>query len=167
MKAYLLFVAAIAAWCPRALCGQLRPLSVCEALNSVADHQSVRIRAELASTRHETYLFEGTGQDPCPGWRKRFFTAPASLPIIIGSYSGVRVSHDLFRDNLEFVLHLKDLYKTNPSAHHMVTIKGVLIRKPWMLIFRSADGSYFGFGEGIEGGSAALLVVTSPIMEDR
>jgi len=68
------------------------------------------------------------------------------------------------RGNLEFVRRLKG---TDQSAHHMVTMSGVLIRRSWALIFRRANGAYIGLGEGLDGGSAALLVVTSTAVEDR
>jgi len=164
--AYLTFIAMIAGW-PQHLNAQVRPLSVCEALNSAGDHRAVLIHAAIASTQHQTYLFEGTGRDRCPGWRKRFFTAPSAIPIVFSSYSGVHVSDTLFRENLDFVQHLRSLQKANPSAHHMVTISGVLIRKSWALIFRRAGGAYVGWGEGLDGGSAALLVVTSAPIWDR
>jgi hypothetical protein len=166
--AYLTFIATTAVWWwPHSLRAQVRALSVCQALNSAADHQRVLIHAAIASTQHQTYLFEGNGRDPCPGWRKRFFTAPSAIPIVFGSYSGVHVSDNLLRDNLEFVQRLKGLQKADPSALRMVKIGGVLIRKRWTLVFRRANQAYVGWGEGLDGGSAALLVVTSAAIEDR
>lgn len=165
--AYLTFVATIAAAWPQLVSGQARPLSVCEALNSAADHQAVVIHAAIASTRHGTYIFEGTGREPCPGWPKRFFTAPSSIPIFVGPYPGLRVPDHLLRDYRPFGEHLRILQSANLSALHMVTISGVIIRKLGRLSFRSADGSYFGWGEGLDGGSAAMLVMTSVPIEDR
>ena len=163
----LTFIVTVSAAWAQSLGAPARPLSICEALNSAFDHQAVLIHGAIGSTRHTTYLFEGTGQDPCPGWRKRFFTAPSAIPIVVGSYSGVHVPDKLFRDYLDFEQRLKSLQRANPSASNMVTIGGVLIRSRWPLIFRRADGGYVGWGEGLDGGSAALLVVTSVPVEDR
>ena len=164
---YLVSIMSIVTASTHLLLAQTRPLSVCEALNSAADHQAVLIHATVASTRHGSYLFEGTGQDPCPGWRKRFFTAPAAIPIVTGSYGRVHVPADLFRSYFDFEQRMNSLRKADPSAHFAVTISGVIIRKKWPLIFWSADGEYVGWGEGANGGSAAVLVVTSAPIEDR
>lgn len=155
----------LAAW-PQSLSAQPRPLGVCEALNSAVDHQAVVIHANLALTPHLTYVFDGTADEPCPGWRKRFITAPAAIPILIGSYSEVRVPDSLRNDLTNFLLHLRGR-TVNRSGRFMVTISGVLIRKPWLLTFRGATGEYVGWGEGLYGGFAALLVVTSVPIEDR
>jgi hypothetical protein len=164
-SASLKFAVVIAAGWPQLLCGQTRPMSVCDALNSAADRQVVVIRAAIASTPHQTFLFEGTGRDPCPGWRKRFFTAPSVIPTIFGSYAGVHVPDNLLLENLHFVQHLKSIQQVKPSAQLFVTVKGVLIRKRWPLIFRNSDGIYCCWGEGVDGGSAAVLVVTSTPIE--
>jgi len=163
MKTYLIFMATIAAAGSLPLSAQERTLGLCETLNSAVNHQAVVIHTPMGVTRHGTFLFEGTGQDPCPGWPKRFFTAPSAIPVIIGYYPGIRVSDDLYRDNFDFVQRLRTLEKANPSFRHMVTIRGVLVRKPWLLSFRGRDGSYGGWGEGVNGGAAAVLVVTAPI----
>jgi hypothetical protein len=165
--AYLAFIAtAVAAW-PQSPDAEARRVGVCEVLNSAADHQTVLIHAAIASNGHMTYLFDGTGNDPCPGWRKRFFTAPSSIPILTASYSGVPVSSGLSREYIDFSQRLKSLQRANPSTHHMVTISGVVIRKRWPLIFRRGDGSYVDFGGGVDGGHEALLVVTSAPVLDR
>lgn len=165
--AYLTLMVTITIGCPKLTHAQARPLSVCEALNASTDHQTVLIHAAVAATRHETYLFDGNGQDPCPGWRKRFFTAPAAIPLVTVSYAGVQVPTRLFQDYLDLEQRLKSLQSANPFARNMVTIKGVVIRKPWTLIFRQADGAYVGLGAGLNGTSAALLVVTSAAVVDR
>ena len=158
---YATFIATVACMLSQQLGAQERPMGVCDSLNSAKDHQSIVIHAAIMSTRHETYLFEGTGQDPCPGWRKWLFTAPASIPIVVGSYFGVQVSDSLFSNYVDFIQRLKSRQKTTKSAHKMVTVSGVIIRKPWPLAFRGREGTYVGWGEGINGGSAALLVLTS------
>jgi hypothetical protein len=165
--ANLKFIAIIAAAWPLSMKAQVWPLGVCDALNSIRDHQAVVIRAAVASTRHQTFLFEGTGKDPCPGWPRRFFTAPSVIPIVIYSYSRVHVSDDQARRTLDFELRLKKLQEADPSAPHMVTLSGVLIRKRWLLVFRTSDGTYCCGGVGLDGGYAALLVVTSIVAEGR
>jgi hypothetical protein len=145
------------------LSAEERPLSVCEALNKSADHQRVVIRAKIAIS-HQIYLFEGTGQDPCPGWRKRFFTAPSAIPLLFGSFSGVPVSDEVRRTSTDFVLRLR---KTDRATDHIVTATGVLLRKPWPLSFRAADGTWGGWGSGIDGGSGSILVLTSVPIEDH
>jgi hypothetical protein len=159
----LALIALIAAGCSQSLRAQPRPLGVCEALNSVADHRTVVIHA-LMGISHQTYLYEGNGEEPCVGWRRRFLTAPAVIPVLFGSFSWVLVSEKVRRDSIDFVRHLKQL---NLSANHMVMVNGVLIRKPWTLSFRGVDGSWAGWGMGLEGGDAALLVLTSAPGEDR
>ncbi len=146
---------------------QTRSLSVCDALTSGVDHQVVVIHAAIALYRHGTYIFEGTGQDPCPGWRKQFFTAPASIPLAIASYPGVSVPTNIFRDNADILSRIRNRQQANSIARFMVTVRGVLIRKSLPLIFRRLDGKYVGFAEGIDGTSAALLVATSVLVEDR
>lgn len=165
--ACLTFLTAITAAFSQPLGAEARALSVCDVLNSAADHQTVLVHASIASNGHMVYLFDGTGSDPCPGWRKRFFTAPATIPILTGSYAGVHVSSELFRECLDFSQRLTSLQKANRYTHHMVTIGGVVIRKRWPLIFRSGDGSYVDLGGGVVGGYEAFLVVTSAPVLDR
>jgi hypothetical protein len=166
-SACLTILATVAAGWPLVLNAETRPLSVCEALNSTADHQAVVIHAAIVTYRHGAYIFEGTGQDPCPGWPKRFFTAPAAIPLFLGPFRGVHLPDGMVQGYLDFSRRLRNLQSSSPSVRHMVTISGVIIRKPWPLIFRNTDGTYGGWGEGIDGSSAAMLVVTSVPLEDR
>ena len=163
---HLIVTVTIAIGLPESLVAQTRPLGICQALNSAANHQLVTIHGRVVLS-HGDYLVEGTGRDPCPGWRTRLFTAPASIPLVIESYNGVRVPEGLIRNYVDFMVRLRSLQKANPSAQHMVTISGVLIRKALPLSFRGSGGSYAGWGEGAEGGFAAELVVTSLPVEDR
>ena len=164
---YLTLIAAIGAVLAQPMKAEMHVRSVCDALNSAADRQAIVIHAVIASNRHGTFLVEGTGQDPCPGWRRRFLTAPSAIPLVFGSYSGVHVPDDLSRENMAFILRLKRPAKEDPRTRLVVTARGVLIRKRWPLIFRMADGSYCCWGEGIGGGSASVLVLTSSLVEDR
>jgi len=159
-RASVAFLAVIAAGCPLSAKAQVHPLTVCEALNSVRDHETIAIRAPVVSV-HGTALLEGTGQDPCPGWPQRFFTAPSAIPLLFGSIFGVHVSPSVLHDSIEFVVRLRKLQEENPSNRHTVTVNGVLIRKRWPIIFRAHDGTFCCWGLGPHGGYAALLVVTS------
>jgi len=165
-RRHLVYFAIIALTCLRSAICQSRPLGVCDALNSAVDNQAVVIHAAIASTQHGNFLFEeGTSPEPCPGWPNHLFTAPPVIPLILGSYAGVDVSHDLFWKNVELLLRLRTLQKANPSLVHMVTVSGIVIRKRWPLIFRNRKGEYCCWGEGPDGSYAALLVVTSPLTE--
>ena len=165
VTACLAFVALITAGWLQSLEAQQRALGVCEALNSVRDHQAVTIHAAIASTRHATFLFEGTAENPCPGWPTRFFTAPAVIPVLL-SYPGVRGWDGLSRANLDFMVRLKNMQRADRSKRQIVTVTGVFIRNGSLLSFRKADGSYFRWGDDFFGGAAAFLVATEPI-EDR
>jgi hypothetical protein len=159
-RAYLAFFAVIAAGCPLSADAQVRPLTVCEALTSVRDREAIVIRAHVVSV-HWTELLEGTGEDPCPGWPRRFFTAPSAMPLLWGSIFGVHVSEAVLHDCIEFGVRLHKLQKEDPSNRRAVTVNGVLMRKRWPVIFMAHDGTYCCWGLGPDGGYAALLVVTS------
>jgi hypothetical protein len=139
-----------------------RVLGVCEALNSVSDHQAVVIRGEYGGG-HMTLIYEGDPSEPCLGWPKRFFTAPASIPVFGVSYAGVFVSREMSRAFFDFSMRVR---KAGPAARHTVTVSGVIIRKPLLLSFRGRDGTYIGWGEGLYGGCAAVLVLTSVPVEN-
>jgi hypothetical protein len=62
---------------------------------------------------------------------------------------------------------LNRFQKANPDARLTVTIRGIVIRRRWPLVFWNSKGEYCCWGEGIDGGVAAVLVVTSTPIEDR
>ena len=72
----------------------------------------------------------------------------------------------VLRGSLAFTLRLKAMQRAEPAGLRLVTAKGVLRRKPWLLSFRRADGWYGGWGEGPDGGNAAVLVLTSVPAEE-
>jgi len=162
-RAHLALIATLAALLPLPVNSQPTVLGVCEALNSARDHQAVVIHGAISATRHEAFLFEGTALDPCPGWPKYFFTAPSAIQVLLGSYAGVHVSHELFRANADSVVNLT----SDSSVSHTVTVGGVIVRPRWPLIFRNAKGEYCCWGEGTGGRYAAVLVLTSPLIEDH
>ncbi len=160
-----LMAISVAALSP-SLGAQTQPLGVCEALNSASDHQAVVLHAAVAAS-HQTYLFEGTGQEPCPGWRTHFFSAFSVIPIVFGSFSGINVPDNVRRELIGFGVRLRGLQRADPSARHMVTMRGVLVRKPLALGFKGTNGQWGGWGEGLDGAYAAVLVVTAPPIEDQ
>ena len=97
---------------------QSKPLSVCEALNSAADHQELVLR----------------GVSP-----------KGSMAIHVPDRKAAHA-------------------KREPRCYASgLAIKGVLIKKPWPLIFRRQDGTYWGNGFGQDGGCPTILVITSTI----
>jgi hypothetical protein len=138
-----------------------RTVGVCEALDSIGDHQTVAIRATLSLNRHGTFLVEGTGNDPCPGWPSHFFTAPSAIPVFNGPGFDVRVPGVEVQRTLDILVKLRNAHIANPSRTFSTTLNGVLIRKRWSLIVRYPDGTYHGDGFGPASDCAALLVVTS------
>jgi len=157
---HLALFAAIALMCEALLAAAERPMGVCEAFNSAVDHQVVTIEARIAFTTHLTYLFEGTGRDPCPGWRKRIFAAPSVIPIAIGARE-IRMPKVLIYEWLELfgIWRMRD--RAGPSLKLIGTVRGVIIKKQFPLSFRLSDGEYFGWGEGLDGAYAAVIVPTS------
>jgi hypothetical protein len=162
LKIFVLLAAAL----PGAAVAQPRAIGVCEALNSVPDHQAVAIRAKLWSGPHGLYLIQGNKGDPCPDWPRHLFTTPSSIPVWIGSYEGVHVSADQQRPLLDLIIRVRRLQDASPTAQSVVTLSGVFLRKKWVFIFRYPDGSYRGAGFGPDGGSAAVFVATS-VLADR
>ena len=142
------------------LSAQTQPSNVCEVLNSAVNRQVVTIHAILAGGE----LVEGSGQEPCPGWPRHFFTAPSAIPLMTSSYAGVTIPDSLRKTNFNFLVRMWSLQRKNPSSRYWMAVNGVLIRKPWLLSYRGLDGVYVGWGEGLYGGNAALLVVTAPIV---
>ena len=154
-------IALLAAAFPVTVTAQPRTVGVCEALNSIGDHQPASIRGTLSMTRHGAFLVEGTGTEPCQGWPQRLFTAPSAIPLFNGSYSGVRVPDGQIQRTLDFFKRLRNFQNAERSPRPVATVSGVLIRKTWLLVFRYPDGTYHGGGVGPDGAYAALLVVTS------
>jgi len=164
-RAYRIFIGAVFIGWAFSMSAQVRPLGVCEALNSVEDRQQVVIRAAVRSTRHGIFLFEGTGQDPCPGWPARLFTAPATIPLLSATYPGVGTSIEQARKSENLALRLRRLQASNPASLYIVTVRGVILRKRLLLTVRFGDGSYCCGGFRLDGSYAALLAVTAILDE--
>jgi hypothetical protein len=155
-------VAVIAAGIVAVAHAEDRPVSVCAALDSIRDREEVTIHAHLLQTGHLTAVAEAfDNDDPCPGWRRRFFTGPSLIPLV-GPMFGVRVSPDVWHKVLDFLVQQRKRRIEDPSYRPMVTVRGVFIRKTWPVIFRNRDGAYCCWGLGLDGSFPALLIVTSP-----
>jgi hypothetical protein len=141
---------------------QTQPMSVCQMLDSAADHQEVVARVKIAGSHHHGFwLTEGPNVDPCPGWRKRFFTAPSALIPIVSSRFGVHLTPEEERAGRDFLNRLFDLSRRDTRATNdlTVTLKGVFVRKAWPWIFRGRSGDWVGNGFGPSGGCAAVFVI--------
>jgi hypothetical protein len=125
---------------------QSEALTVCQMLKSTPEHSEVIVTGEITGESHHGYfLSEALGSDPCPGWRRQLFTAPAAAAIVITSSFGVSLTNSEQQSNREFIHRLGALNGGHP-VKYKVTIKGVLARKPWPMMFRRADGTYFSWG---------------------
>jgi hypothetical protein len=120
----------------------------------------------MESSRQGNYLEEGTGRDPCPGWRGRLFTARSAVGVVLAPYPGISVPDTIRRTNLSLVERLRAQHDANPRSRHTVTITGVLVRTSVLGFYRRADGSYIDLRSGTEEPTAAILVATSIVIED-
>src|SRR5579863_1830773 len=125
MKALFLALAALGLIGAQPITAESRTMTVCEALNSAADHQPVVIRGTFFSFRHGTFISQGTGDDPCPGWPRYLFTAPSMIPIYLYSYSGVSVPDQLRHDMFDFLARFRSAHNGDPYANHVVTIRSM------------------------------------------
>jgi hypothetical protein len=142
---------------------QTKPMGVCEALESPAGQREVVLRARLGGGHYHGWVLVDTfSDDPCPGWRRRFFTAPPWIPLYFSSDLGVQLAKEQERRNFEFLLKLYKLDR--PSwVRPTITIRGVLVKQFWPLIFRAKDGQYIGDALGPHNNAAlAVLIMTEP-----
>jgi hypothetical protein len=134
-------------------------------LNSIDDHREVVVRAQASGSVHGLLLSEGINGEPCPGWRRRFFTAPSLIGLEFTSSYGVRLTEEQERLNREFLSRLHKLRSAGRLKNYAVTLKGVVVKESWPLIFRQSDGGYHGFGMGPYGALAAVFVIKSVLEE--
>jgi hypothetical protein len=121
---------------------QPSPITVCQMLDLGPDHEVV-VRGEIFGTpEHGYFLDQGIGGDPCPGWRKRFFTSSSSTAIAFFSSHGVRLSTEEERLNRELLQRLGRFSDGHVVQRYKVTVSGVLVRRPSPLIFRRTNGGY-------------------------
>lgn len=130
------------------LVAQKAPMSVCEALDSPVGHEELTIRGLLTGEfHHGFFLSDGLGTDPCPGWRRRFLTAPSVLGLLFQSARGVEITDKEEQLDRAFIENLWDVSGKRP-VKQVVTVRGVAVRDRWSLIFRRADGTYFSSNMG-------------------
>jgi hypothetical protein len=137
---HFLFLACVAS-------AQTQPWSVCGILDSAADHQEVIARVRISGSYHHGFgLSEGLDGEPCPGWRRRFFTAPSVLLPKVSSGFGVLLTSEEEQMGLGFLFRLRDLSRRSPGALNKltVTMRGAVVKKSWPWMFRRSDGSYMG-----------------------
>ena len=135
--------------------------SVCELLDNAQNDQVVVVRALAWSHIHGAFLSDRLSGDPCPGWRTRILTAPSALPLTSSPNAGVRLTAEQKRLGWDFLLELRSFSRRNPGQPLPVTITGAIVRKSSPMIFRRADGEYWGNGFGPSGGFPAVLVIQS------
>jgi hypothetical protein len=138
---------------------QVRTLGVCEALNSTISGEEVVIRGRFARWVHGTAFFEGLKVETCPGWRTRFFTAPAAIGV---EYVSTPEAHTPITRAaaLEFLERIFRHSVSGTFTSPSFSMKGILVKKSWPLIFRGRDGQWFGLGFGLNGDYLAELVMT-------
>jgi hypothetical protein len=153
---------------------QTRSLTVCEAYDRhISSGQDVVIQALIAGeSHHGYYLIESLSGEACPGWPKRFFTAPPFMGLAFGSFGGVQVSKEQERADMAFLDKLWQLSRAKQFSPFRVLVSGVIVKKSWSMTFRlpipiwsGGDPIYQGNGWGAYGEIPALIVAKS-IRED-
>jgi hypothetical protein len=116
------------------------PVTVCRMLDAMSDHEELTVRGEIiGESHHGFFLSEGINGDPCPGWRRRFLTAPSVVGLQFVSSHGVQLTKEQEQSNRTF---LERLITLGQPVKRRVTVTGVAVKNPGSLIFRRADGSY-------------------------
>jgi len=137
------------------------PLQVCEVLdrsNELNNHM-ITVRGFLSgSPAHGYSLFASpSGTDePCPGWRREFLTAPAVIELgqpIEGTPGG--------EEYRGLSLEMSRRYQAHDYSTLEVVVKGRLHRKWLLFINKHSSGAYIGNGYGQNGGRAAILQIAS------
>jgi hypothetical protein len=143
---------------------QREPLSVCQMLNSARERQEVTVRGVIRGGRHGYFLTESTGDEPCPGWPKRYFTSPSVVYLNLFASFGVQLTDDEKRLNLDLLRRLAPL-RVGTLNSYGVTVSGVFAKRPWLRTFRHADGTYSCIGAGYDGDCLGVFVVRSILAE--
>ncbi len=145
---------------------QSEPLSVCQMLSSTREKQEITVRgAMIGEPHHGYYLSDGIGDEPCPGWPKWLFTRPSVVGFAIASSFGVHLTDDQERRNREFVRRLSTLSSGHILKPYWVTLRGVLVRRPWLRTFRHADGTYSCIAAGNDSDCLGVFVLRSIVSE--
>lgn len=124
---------------------QSEPLRVCQMLNSARERQEITVRGAIIGEPHHGYsLSEGMGNEPCPGWPKRFFTSPSAVGLTI------QLTGEHGQRNRDLLRRLNTLSGEHILKPYWVTVTGFLKRRPWLRTFRHADGTYSCFGAAVD-----------------
>ena len=94
--------------------------------------------------------------EPCPGWRRGFLTAPAVIELgqpIEGTSGG-----EEYRD---LSLEMSHRYEARDYSTMEVLVEGRMLRKWLVLINKHSSGAFIGNGFGQNGGRAAILQIKS------
>jgi hypothetical protein len=128
-------------------------------LNSTISGEEVVIRGLFIRWVHGIAFFEGPDVETCPGWRTRFFTAPAAIGVEF--FSTPETHTPITKDEaLKFLRRIGARSDRGTFTSPAFSMKGILLKKFWPSIFRGRDGQWFGFGFGLMGDYLAELVMT-------
>ena len=141
------------------------PLTVCQMLSSTRERQEVTVRGVIGGGYHGYFLTDESGDEPCPGWPRRYFTSPASVGLALFSWLGVQLTDDQTRLNLDFLRRLGTLRVGGTLSSYRFTVVGVLAKRPWLRTFRHADGTYSCFGAANDGDCLGVFVIRSVVSE--
>ena len=144
---------------------QGEPLSVCQMLSSTREYQEVTVRGVITGGHHGYFLADESGDEPCPGWPKRYFTSPAGVGLNFFSSLGVQLTDDQYRLNVDFLRRLGTLRGGHNLNSYRVTVRGVFAKRPWLRTFRHADGTYSCFAAAYDGDCLGVFVVRSIVSE--
>jgi hypothetical protein len=151
----LVFVAAVGAQTV-----PTKAYSVCDVvgLSTTLAGKTILVRGLLGGTAQHGYmLYQGLADDPCPGWPRRYFTAPSAILL---SFS---LPEDDGAARTSAVLPCVRAYQAKGNKRLAAEIEGTLVKKRWFpIIFRRPDGAYYGLyhsGFGQFGGFPLMLEV--------
>jgi hypothetical protein len=147
---------------------QPRTMTVCELLDSnPRDRQEVTVRGWIpGNSSHAINLFERTGE-PCPGWRRRFMTAPAVIGLSFRSGLDVKLTPEQERSNRDFVVNWARLRNDRIGYMVGVRLSGIVRRKPIILTFKSprwpwgGGDQWIGNGFDVDGAIPLMIMLTS------
>jgi len=153
-----------------AFASDMRQYSVCEVLNrsSEINGRVVQVVGLIQGSPFHGYLMsQSQRDDPCPGGRERFLTAPSSLLLIWRSSYGVTLTANEERGNQLLLEELRRRYMNRQVLPSQVEVTGTVVSKAFPVILRRSDGVYQGNGFGDFGGYPVLVVVKRATIVSR
>jgi hypothetical protein len=139
-----------------ATAGWTAVLTVCEVLDNSKqlNGSMVTVHGYLqGSSRHGYSLYasaEGR-DDPCPGWRRRYLTAPSIIEL------GEALEPTGATSYAALITETKRRASGGDFASIRVEVVGQLIRKDFFFINKQSEGGFAGNGFGENGGRAVIL----------